>query len=466
MTIYYLAQEYGGQNIDGRVAPKEGGFAVAVTNMVTGAYKMGLSGVFIPVFPGTAEFLDYFGIRHTNNSEESCLIDVELPEGLQAKVALNPDLRTIERVGPALRGTDGYKIGDIVTDALLPHLKNGDTLHINGYHFFQPALRAKIEGIDCQVVTNLHALRNCYTYDMDGLPEQKYNLNGHRRLYAVNDGNGFNPWAALMDNSNYLVAVSPRYAQELIDNACEFDVLGRLMQERHADGNMLGILNGIEKHAMPSPKQKSESRTAIIQQYSLNPNSNIISWIHRIDPRQKGVGRFLDACEEILQNTSDVSFVMLGCYSEKDMEASQYADRAKKIQNAHPRNFVLDVNYSEEKKIQLLDASIIHVSSPDYEPCGYSNFEAMLRGAVAVVLPVGGLDDTVRSPNGFCVKNATGFKALSLKSSDLAQTIRQAVSFHEQYPESWRIILENGYNAVPSDDTMFKEYEKKCYTRG
>ena len=210
--------------------------------------------------------------------------------------------------------------------------------------------------------------------------------------------------------SDKVVAVSPRYAQEILTG--EYGEGMDYTLRGHTD-KLVGILNGIDydvfnpetdknlvkNYTKDDLSGKDKNKKYICDYFGLeyNPERPVISLISRLVP-QKGID-LIRQIENELRNM-DADFIFLGSGEHS------YENLFIWLSN-NTSNIRTYVGYKADLANQIYAGSDFFLMPSAFEPCGLSQLIAMRYGTLPIVRATGGLDNTVV---GYPLDNSTGFK--------------------------------------------------------
>lgn len=210
--------------------------------------------------------------------------------------------------------------------------------------------------------------------------------------------------------SDKVVAVSPRYAQEILTG--EYGE-GMDYTLRGHTNKLVGILNGIDydvfnpktdknlvmNYDIDSIGGKDVNKKQVCEYFGLkyNPDRPLISLISRLVP-QKGIDLIRQVENELKNMNAD--FIFLGSGD------GAYENLFIWLSNNSP-NVRTYVGYRADLANQIYAGSDFFLMPSAFEPCGLSQLIAMRYGTLPIVRATGGLDNTVV---GYPLDNSTGFK--------------------------------------------------------
>lgn len=237
-----------------------------------------------------------------------------------------------------------------------------------------------------------------------------------------------------LNYSDKIVAVSPRYAQEILSE--EFGE-GMDYTLRGHTNKLVGILNGIDydvfnpktdknlvkNYDVKSLKNKEENKKQICDYFGLkcNPDRPLIALISRL-VSQKGID-LIRQVENELRNM-DADFVFLGSGD------SAYENLLIWLSN-NTSNIRAYIGYKADLANQIYAGSDFFLMPSKFEPCGLSQLMAMRYGSLPIVRATGGLDNTVV---GYPLDNSTGFKFWGYDGWQMKEAIDCAIRvYHDKY---------------------------------
>ncbi|MDY0189725.1 MAG: glycogen synthase GlgA [Desulfuromonas sp.] len=256
--------------------------------------------------------------------------------------------------------------------------------------------------------------------------------------------------------ADYVTTVSPSYAAEICTSAYGFGLDGAL-QQRRAQGRLLGILNGIDAQVW-NPQidqylpynysvqngrvaQKKRNKLALLQQLGVENPSGIaaaplIGFIGRM-VEQKGVDLILQIIPQLVAET-DACLVIVGSGNAKFEQ--QFAALAQEF----PQRLLVTLGYSEELAHMIEAGADMFLMPSRFEPCGLNQMYSLAYGTPPIVHGTGGLRDTVvdTSAATLAAGTATGFVFNGLDARTLLLTVKRALAVYRQ-PRSWQALQKN-----------------------
>jgi len=259
--------------------------------------------------------------------------------------------------------------------------------------------------------------------------------------------------------SDKIVAVSPRYAQEILTP--EFGE-GMDYTLRGKTDKLVGIINGIDykvfnpktdktlfkNYDVKSIKNKEINKKKILEHFGLpyNPDRPLIALISRLVP-QKGIDLIRQVENDLKSLPAD--FIFLGSGDHEDENLFIWlSDNSSNI-----RTFV---GYREDLANQIYAGSDFFLMPSKFEPCGLSQLIAMRYGSLPIVRATGGLDDTVV---GYPLDDSTGFKFWNYDGWAMKEAINCAIEVYKD-KFTFNAMRKTAMNADFSWKKSSEEYLK------
>lgn len=236
-----------------------------------------------------------------------------------------------------------------------------------------------------------------------------------------------NPLSGAIALADYVVAVSPNYAEEIrhAEHGAGLDQALRARGDR-----LVGILNGIDptwdprrdRH-LPAPYSaadlgpKARARRELLNEIGWTAErSPLMAMVTRLT-WQKGVDLALDVVEYL--EGVPARLVLLGSGDR------HLADRARWVAAAHPDRLHFIEGFDEALAHRLFGGADLLLMPSRFEPCGLAQMQAMTYGTIPVVTDVGGLHDTVIDDDAISDRG-TGFVAPHPTPAGLLDAIHRA----------------------------------------
>lgn len=260
--------------------------------------------------------------------------------------------------------------------------------------------------------------------------------------------------------ADYITTVSPNYAYEITHTKLGFNLQRLLLKKRK---QILGILNGIDYQKWnpktdPAIYQKYDSqkvfpakihnKTALQKELKLPVNSSLplISFIGRLEPRQKGIDLLYSLLKNMLPE-KNFQFVLLGTGN------PYWARKISLLVSRYHQNFAFINKFDEVLSHKIYAASDIILIPSRFEPCGLVQMIAMRYGTLPLARKTGGLSDTVKDRlNGFVIEKYS--------PTALARTLRLAIKMFKDNPEKIAKMRKRAMKEDFSWDKSAREYKK------
>ena len=265
--------------------------------------------------------------------------------------------------------------------------------------------------------------------------------------------------------SDKVIAVSPRYAQEILTG--EYGE-GMDYTLRAQKDKLVGILNGID-YSVFNPKTdkylvqnydindisgKDKNKKYICEYFGLkyNPDRPLISLISRLVP-QKGID-LIRQVENDLKGM-DADFIFLGSGE------SSYENLFIWLSN-NSNNIRTYVGYRADLANQIYAGSDFFLMPSAFEPCGLSQLIAMRYGTLPIVRATGGLDNTVV---GYPLDNSTGFKFWGFDGWQMKEAINCALNVYKDtytFNAMRRSAMDSDFSWKKSSRQYLALYKELC----
>ena len=212
-------------------------------------------------------------------------------------------------------------------------------------------------------------------------------------------GGACNPVAGAIRTADVVIAVSPTYADEIVEPAGGFGLDG-LLRER--GDRLVGIRNGIDTTVWdPSAdpflaagfglgrmEAKAAARSAVLAEMGLpdDPTVPLLAVVTRLVD-QKGVDLLLGTLPYL--STMPARLAVLGSGDR------WLADALTAAASANPDWVAFRNGFDNALSHRLIAGADLFVMPSRFEPCGLAQMQAMRYGTIPVVTDVGGLHDTV-----------------------------------------------------------------------
>lgn len=262
--------------------------------------------------------------------------------------------------------------------------------------------------------------------------------------------------------SDKVIAVSPKYAQEILTG--EYGE-GMDYTLRGCTDKLVGILNGIDYSVfnpktdknivknfdVKSVKNKEENKKKVCEYFGLkyNPERPLIALISRLVP-QKGIDLIRQVENELKNMNAD--FVFLGSGD------SSYENLLIWLSN-NTSNIRAYIGYKADLANQIYAGSDFFLMPSKFEPCGLSQLIAMRYGSLPIVRATGGLDNTVV---GYPLDNSTGFKFWGYDGWQMKEAIDCAIGVYKDkytFNAMRKSAMESDFSWKKSSQEYLKLYK-------
>ncbi|MFW5451093.1 MAG: glycogen synthase GlgA [Methylophagaceae bacterium] len=278
--------------------------------------------------------------------------------------------------------------------------------------------------------------------------------------------------------ADHVTTVSPTYAQEICTYEFGYGLEG-LLSERAVDGELTGILNGIDNdewnpetdshlakgYSIETLRNKLENKADIQSYFSLPEKEDVLvmGLVSRL-VSQKGVDLTLDAVESLLEAGANIQLVCLGSGE------PAYEQDLRVLRSRFPDKVGVQIGYDESLAHKIEAGADIFLMPSRFEPCGLNQLYSLRYGTLPVVRDTGGLADSVVDSTEETRKDetATGFKFVDSTAEALEECLLQAIDLF-QHPRIWRKMAITAMEQNNSWGKSAKAYEKLyvlCCSKG
>ena len=373
-----------------------------------------------------------------------------------------------------------------------------DVLHLHDWHLgfffllraFNPRLKAlksirSVFTIHNMAVQGIRPIKTTESSLEHWFPQLKYPV---EIVADPRYADCLNPLAVAIRLADMVNTVSPAYVDEIIvpnDEITGFrggEQLEDVLELRHRNGELVGILNGCDYPETQKRKPSWKQLVEILRQ-------EVLSWIAGSDSVDAGayvaekriaelpkkrpgiiatsVGRVNEqklgifrqpaaksalAIDRVLAALDDGLLIMLGS---GDPEYERFfVDRSVQ----HP-NLLFLKGYSDPLSAALYSAGDLFLMPSVFEPCGISQMLAMRAGQPCVAHAVGGLRDTVKSSNGFPFDGQNPRQ----QAEHFVREVAAAIDLKQSRPNRWKAIVSAASSERFSWDKSAKAYLSEVY---
>ncbi|MCD7879266.1 MAG: glycogen synthase [Candidatus Gastranaerophilales bacterium] len=246
--------------------------------------------------------------------------------------------------------------------------------------------------------------------------------------------------------SDKIIAVSPKYAQEILTYDMGEGLDWSLRCNQH---KLCGILNGIDykiynpstdkqikyNYSIENPENKEKCKQDILKDFWLEYKKDrpLIAIISRL-VEQKGIDLIKFVQNEIRELNAD--FIVLGTGEKR------YEDFFVWL-SYNSKNVRARIEYSTDICNRIYAGADMFLMPSRFEPCGLSQLIALKYGTIPIVRATGGLDDTII---GYPEKNADGFKFYNYNASEMLNAINYSIETYKNKQE-WKNLITNAMKA-------------------
>lgn len=262
--------------------------------------------------------------------------------------------------------------------------------------------------------------------------------------------------------ADQIVAVSPSYAKELIQN--KEHLLHSTLEKRK--NNLTGILNGLNtsiwgsetdpylphyslkqlQQTPPFLKEKEALKTELQKQLFLEQKPCFMMGMVSRLVEQKNPHLMLHALQHLTSLGHQV--VLLGSTFSNDPYDKLFKEAQSIID---PKKGVIILEQNEVLAHQIFAACDLFFMPSFFEPCGLTQMIAMRYGTIPWVSYVGGLKDTVDASKGFLLHH--------LDPPRMKQQLESIVKLWERSPHQWAEKIRHCMEADFSWHHFAKQYD-------
>ncbi len=271
---------------------------------------------------------------------------------------------------------------------------------------------------------------------------------------------GMTNWMAEgIKNADMVTTVSPTYAKEILTPEYG-EKLEPLLKKRSAEGNLIGILNGIdydfwdpetdpylkERYNERSIAKRAVNKRALVAELGLaSPALPILGLVARLTP-QKGIDMIIEAVPAYVKDNA-AQFVFLG------KGIAQYEKALQELARAYPAHVAVRFDFDEPLAHRIYAGTDFFLMPSRFEPCGLGQMVSMRYGTPPIVRDTGGLHDSVAHLlTGFVFKEAT--------THALEETMNLALQYYKEKPQELKVMQERCMAAQFDFSRSAEEYKK------
>jgi len=302
-----------------------------------------------------------------------------------------------------------------------------DVVHVNDWPGGLTPAYMNWDGTQVPTVLTIHNI--AYQGHVDpshrarlAIPEWAFDVNGvefHGKISFLKAGAYY---------ASHVTTVSPTYAREITTEPLGAGLHG-LMQTRAANGQLSGIVNGLDESWDPGTdpclpyhfsaddlhgKQNNAAtvRTGLCLRPSDGPLFGIVSrMVH-----QKGLDLVAAAADDIVGLGGQIAILGLG-----DPEIERLVSQTSR---RYRDDVAVLIGFNESMARRIVAASDFTLMPSRYEPCGLTQMQAQRYGALPIAHATGGLADTIDD-------GATGFLFQDLSADSLVEACLRAFNAYD-----------------------------------
>jgi len=267
--------------------------------------------------------------------------------------------------------------------------------------------------------------------------------------------------------ADWVTTVSPTYATQICHPELAYGFEG-VLQDRAAEGRLMGILNGIDSQVWNpltddlivknySVKKgrmagKLANKEALLSDLCLYRGESekksgkrlancveqpLIGLVGRL-VEQKGIDLVLEVIPELIEQ-SKANFIIVGTGDKF------YENQIKQMAKRYPGRIWVFIGYSESLAHRVEAGADMFLMPSRFEPCGLNQMYSLTYGTLPIVHHTGGLADTVVNATEMNIKKglATGFVFYDPSRHALKSTILHALHLFDK-KRTWQKIQKTG----------------------
>ncbi|AHF01762.1 glycogen synthase [Thiomicrospira aerophila AL3] len=271
--------------------------------------------------------------------------------------------------------------------------------------------------------------------------------------------------------ADWVTTVSPTYAKEMCYPEFAYGLEG-VLQQRSAQGRLVGILNGIDDHEWnPATdkyisynysaekgrvSEKTKNKTLLLTLLG-HPAPEAMAQVPLIGlvgrlVDQKGIDLVLDQLPYWLEK-HNLNMVVVGT------GMTHYEQALLNLSYRFPDRLFVHLGYSETLAHQVEAGADMFLMPSRFEPCGLNQMYSLAYGTPPIVHHTGGLADTVVNATAAHIadKTANGFVFYDPNPYALTAAVEHAIELYNK-PKTWQQIQKTGMNRASGWQTSAQAY--------
>lgn len=261
--------------------------------------------------------------------------------------------------------------------------------------------------------------------------------------------------------ADHITAVSPTYAREITRPEFGYGMEG-LLQERHRQGRLSGILNGVDekiwdpahdvrlsaRYDADNLKEKARNKVYLQRAMGLKADESlpVFAVVSRLTS-QKGLDLVLEALPALLDQGGQL--VLLGA-GDAVLQQAFLAAAAD-----YPEQVGVQIGYHEAFSHRIIGGADVIMVPSRFEPCGLTQLYGLKYGTLPLVRRTGGLADTVVdcALENLADGTASGFVFDDSDAKALGNAIRRAMVLwsrqkHWRHVQRYAMGLDFGWHVA------------------
>jgi starch synthase len=239
-----------------------------------------------------------------------------------------------------------------------------------------------------------------------------------------------------------------------------------------SEGKYIGITNGYKRQSDPTESgfretlQEKKTKREKLDDYILKKSGKdfrgrfLMGFVGRLSEQKVNVLTAVKDGKTVLSHMldmPDVAYVFLGTGEKK------YEEMIKNSFDGRDNAFC-NISFDSDLADTIQYGSDIFIAPSEYEPCGLTQFQSMIRATPPLVRATGGLDETVTN---YDMEKGNGFKFGGKTQPEITDNMILATIAAKDIcrgnTEMFRDLQRNAYFAVPGWSDPAKRYIDEMY---